>query len=316
MPEILVLCSAADVPALWLARALTALGETVTVLTVEELAAARIQHRIEGAGTSFVVDRADGTRLEAAGVDLVVNRVVDPPAIPRALVSAADRELRRAGDLGGHARVAGGVRGVWLPGGQPAGARAAWAAGIGATWSGGRWRSGPAFPSLPAAVAGRWAVGPVAASVVVVGDAVVGARHAARGASIAASGAGAGSPRRPGSRCSVSPSRRTPPVRRSSMSTSGPISTSPAALWPRRSAPWPGPRPTSGQDRSCDPGRRHTLGAPRRAGARRRRRRSAFPSRSSTSARRSRRGSTSTSTPRASRLVTSISPAARSSSRT
>ena len=172
MPEILVLCSAADVPALWLARALTALGEAVTVLTVEELAAARIQHRIEAAGTSFVVDRADGTRLEAAGVDLVVNRVVEPPAIPRALVSAADREYAEqevwAVTLG------------WLASFQACGCRVVNPAAPGGL--GGRDRSDlewralavrAGLPVLPAAVAGRWARGPVAASVVVVGDAVI-----------------------------------------------------------------------------------------------------------------------------------------------
>ena len=86
MPEILVLCSAVDVPALWLARALTGLGETVTILTVEEVAAARIQqpHRPR---RRDVVRRRPAQRhppRNGRRSTLSWNCVVEPPAIPRA----------------------------------------------------------------------------------------------------------------------------------------------------------------------------------------------------------------------------------------
>lgn len=87
---ILVVCAAADVPALWLARVVAQLGETVEVVTVEELGSARLEHRIERGSSSVVLDLADGRRVESSTVDMVVNRVVTPPTVPRWLVSAAD----------------------------------------------------------------------------------------------------------------------------------------------------------------------------------------------------------------------------------
>ena len=169
---ILVLCSATDVPALWLAGALSRLGETVKVLTVEELAAAGLQHRIEGGGTSFVVDRPDGTRLDAADVDLVVDRVVDPPGIPRSLVAPADRDYAEqeiwAVTLG------------WLASFEACGARIvnppAPSGLAGRDRSDLEWRALAVRAGLPVAPGptAPWSAGPVVASIAVVGEAVVG----------------------------------------------------------------------------------------------------------------------------------------------
>lgn len=87
---ILVACAAADVPALWLARVLVQLDETVEVVTVEELGSARLEHRIEHGSSSVVLDLADGRRVDSAAVDMVVNRMVTPPTVPRQLVAASD----------------------------------------------------------------------------------------------------------------------------------------------------------------------------------------------------------------------------------
>jgi hypothetical protein len=87
---ILVACAATDVSALWLARALVQLDETVEVVTVEELGSARLEHRIEHGSSSVVLDLADGRRVDSAAVDMVVNRVVAPPTVPRQLVATSD----------------------------------------------------------------------------------------------------------------------------------------------------------------------------------------------------------------------------------
>lgn len=89
---ILVLCAATDVPALWLARVLTQLGSTVEVVTVEQLGSARIEHRVEHGSSSVLLDLADGRRVDSVTVDMVVNRVVVPPPLPRQLVATNDRD--------------------------------------------------------------------------------------------------------------------------------------------------------------------------------------------------------------------------------
>lgn len=94
----LVLCSAADVSALWVYERLRSRGPApVGLLYVEALAhpAVRWEHRVGAHGATLTLTTGDGRTLRGGDVGAVLNRLAIPPLAVLEAAEPADREYAR-----------------------------------------------------------------------------------------------------------------------------------------------------------------------------------------------------------------------------